>query len=371
MKCSIRTLAIVGMLASSGGCRADDDASDGATGVDTTHDPASTSDDASTTATTSTSTTTDATSTTTAPTSGDASTTAADDTGTGTGGTEENKFVGNITTQGMVRPDFIEYWNQITPENEGKWGSVEATRDVMNWAPLDAVYQYAMEHDIPFKQHAMVWGSQQPGWIAGLPANEQAEEVQEWIAAFCERYPETAIIDVVNEPPPHTTPPYVEAIGGAGASGYDWIIWSFQTTREHCPGSILVLNDYNVLRWDTANFVSIVDAVKDSGYIDALGAQAHGLETIALSELQTNLQMVLDTGLPLYISEYDLDIADDTLQRDVMAEQFPVFWQTEGIVGITLWGYIHGATWKPDTGLIRDDEHRPAMTWLLDYLADQ
>ena len=40
----------------------------------------------------------------------------------------------------QVRSDFITYWDQITPENEGKWGSVEGTRDQMNWAALDACY---------------------------------------------------------------------------------------------------------------------------------------------------------------------------------------------------------------------------------------
>ena len=33
------------------------------------------------------------------------------------------KFVGNIATSGAVRSDFDTYWNQITPENEGKWGT--------------------------------------------------------------------------------------------------------------------------------------------------------------------------------------------------------------------------------------------------------
>src|SRR5690625_5150678 len=42
-------------------------------------------------------------------------------------------FVGNITTNGQVRSDFIQYWDQITPENEGKWGSVEGSRDNYNW----------------------------------------------------------------------------------------------------------------------------------------------------------------------------------------------------------------------------------------------
>lgn len=136
------------------------------------------------------------------------------------------------------------------------------------------------------------------------------------------------LIDVVNEPPPHTTPPYIQALGGAGSSGYDWIIWSFQKTRQYCPDSTLILNDYNVLRWNTDIFVSIVNAVKGSGYIDAIGAQAHGLETLPIGELRNNLNKVIGTGLPIYISEYDVNIADDNQQLAVMREQFPLFYET-------------------------------------------
>jgi endo-1,4-beta-xylanase len=288
--------------------------------------------------------------------------------GGGAGGSAIGKFVGNITTSGQVRSDFAQFWDQITPENEGKWGSVEATRDVMNWGPLDAVYNYAQQHGIPFKQHNFVWGSQQPGWITSLPPSEQAAEVEEWIRLFCERYPDTALIDVVNEPPPHTTPPYIDAIGGTGATGYDWIIWSFQKARQYCPNATLILNDFNVLRFDTDRFIGIVNAVKGSGFIDALGAQAHGLETQSMSELQTNLNKVLATGLPLYITEYDVDLADDNQQRTVMQQQITLFANTPQVHGITLWGYIYGSTWKPNTGLIRNGTFRPAMTWLMDFV---
>ena len=36
-----------------------------------------------------------------------------------------NKFLGNITTMGQVRSDFDLYWDQLTPENETKWESIE------------------------------------------------------------------------------------------------------------------------------------------------------------------------------------------------------------------------------------------------------
>ncbi|HMJ55835.1 MAG TPA: endo-1,4-beta-xylanase [Polyangiaceae bacterium] len=281
------------------------------------------------------------------------------------------KFVGNITTSGAVRSDFIRYWDQITPENEGKWGSVEATRGTMNWAGLDAVYNYAQQQGIPFKQHTLVWGSQQPSWISSLSPSEQAAEVEEWIRLFCERYPNVALIDVVNEPPPHTTPPYMNAIGGAGSTGYDWIIWSFQKARQYCPRAILILNDYNILRWaDADNFITIANAVKGSGYIDALGSQSHGQETQTLSDLQTRLNNLIAVGLPIYISEYDVSIQDDAQQQMIMEQQFTLFWNTPQIKGITLWGYVYGSTWSqaPYSGLIRNDTPRPAMTWLMNFL---
>jgi len=81
------------------------------------------------------------------------------------GGTIPNaKFVGNITHQGQIPSDFSQYWDQITCENEGKWASVEATRDVMNWSGIDRAYNYAKQHGLPYKQHTFVWGAQYPSW---------------------------------------------------------------------------------------------------------------------------------------------------------------------------------------------------------------
>lgn len=277
------------------------------------------------------------------------------------------KFAGNITTSGKVRGDFAQYWNQLTPENEGKWGSVERTRDVMDWTALDAAHAYASMHGLAFKQHTFVWGQQAPGWLSGLAPAEQAAEVEEWIRLFCERYPDVAMIDVVNEPD-HATPSFIGALGGAGASGHDWVLWAFRAAREHCPNAILILNDYNVLRWDTDKFLAIARKVQAAGLLDAIGAQSHGLETQPIAELTANLAKLVALGVPIYISEYDVNLADDAQQRAVMAEQFTLFWTTPEIVGVTLWGYVYGATWKPETGLLRNDVPRPALTWLMDYL---
>ncbi|HEY6724751.1 MAG TPA: endo-1,4-beta-xylanase, partial [Polyangiaceae bacterium] len=263
---------------------------------------------------------------------------------------------------------FSTYWDQITPENAGKWGSVQSNASSdFNWATLDAVYDYAQRTGIIFKQHTFVWGSQQPGGNIG------EAEVKNWMQEFCARYPNTPLIDVVNEPPPHTTPAYANSIGGGTNGNWQWIVNAFNWAREACPDSILILNDYNNIEWADQNqhFINIAKTVLNAGApIDAVGAQAHGLTNGVSTDTMKNLITKLhnDTGLPVYITEYDIAQPDDQGQLQKYQEHMPFFLDTEWIHGITIWGWIYGSTWVNGSGLIRDGNPRPAMTWLMQEL---
>jgi endo-1,4-beta-xylanase len=288
--------------------------------------------------------------------------------GAGAGGI--TKFVGNISTSGAIRTGFVTYWNQFSPENEGKWGSVQPAQGTFNWAALDREYAYAQTNNIIFKEHNFIWGNQQPAWVNS--GNAQSA-VQAWMNAFCQRYPNTRLIDVVNEPPPHTTPAYISGIGGTGASGYDWIVNAFKWARAACPNAILILNDFNTIELtaDNNRIIDIANRVKAAGGpIDAVGAQGHGAYQIATSTVKGFIDKITQqTGLPVYITEYDINVADDTQQRNIMQDQFTMFWNDANVKGITLWGYIVGATWLPNTGLQQTNgTMRPAMAWLMTFL---
>ncbi|WP_437849325.1 endo-1,4-beta-xylanase [Sorangium sp. So ce302] len=301
---------------------------------------------------------------------------ASSSTSTGAGGSEPTgKFVGNITTRGAVRDGFANYWNQITPENEGKWGEVEKSRGNKDWSKLDRIYKYAQDNNIIFKHHVFVWGSQQPSWVGSLPGNEQQAAVRDWMKSFCERYPKTKYIDVVNEPPPHTTPSYKNGIGGDGASGWDWIVNSFKWAREFCPNAVLILNDYNNIEYqnDHNNFMKIARAVIAAGApVDAIGAQAHDAYKINTNTVKGFVDGLASLGKPVYITEYDIGEANDNRQKQIMEEQFTMYWNHPSVQGITLWGYIVGTTWRDNTGIQYDDNRmRPAMQWLMEFLDRQ
>ena len=279
------------------------------------------------------------------------------------------RFLGNIIG-GYTPSDFATYWNQVTPENAGKWGSVEGTMDVMQWGSLDNAYNFAKANGFPFKQHAFVWGQQQPAWITTLTPQEQNEQVVAWIQTYCERYPDTQMIDVVNEPL-HAPPSYASSIGGGGTTGWDWVIWSFEKARAHCPNAKLILNDYNIINNNSAtdSYLAIINLLKTRGLIDGIGEQGHFLETTPVETLTSNLNKLHATGLPIYISEYDVNIADPAAQREKYMEQFPVLWTHPGVQGITFWGYRQGEIWRENAYLIESNgTERPALTWLKGYV---
>ena len=281
------------------------------------------------------------------------------------------KFLGNIIA-GSVPTDFKNYWNQVTPENSGKWGSVEAIRDDMNWDQLDMAYDFAKDNGLPFRQHTFVWGQQQPAWMSTLNAEEQKAEVEEWIKAYCERYPLTDYIDVVNEPL-HAVPNYSSALGGSGTTGWDWIVWTFEKAREYCPNAKLYINDYNIVSNDasTNNYLSIINVLKERDLIDGIGEQGHFMETTPVNTIEANLDKFFQTELPVHITEFDLNIASDSQQEAKYKELFPVLWEHPAVHGITLWGYRQGNIWREDAYLVRSNNtERPAMTWLKSYVAE-
>jgi endo-1,4-beta-xylanase len=288
-----------------------------------------------------------------------------------------NKFLGNITTRGQVRTDFMKYWNQITGENEHKWSSIEGTRDKMNWGGGDRIVTFAKEQGIPWKFHTLAWGGQCPSWVTGLSKEEQLAEVTEWFDEAKKHYPDIPMIDVVNEAYEanggrHAPAPFREALGGAGTTGFDWIIKCFKMARERWPNAILIYNDYNTCEYNNeVNWqVKMANAMKAANApMDAIGLQAHDAWRISTATVKSNIDKIAATGYPMFVTEYDIGQSDDAAQKKVMEEQMTMFWNHPKILGVTYWGYLVGATWRTGTGLLNSSgTERPALTWLVDYI---
>jgi endo-1,4-beta-xylanase len=287
----------------------------------------------------------------------------------------KDKFLGNIIA-GSVPASFNTYWNQVTPENSAKWGSVEGTRNTMNWAQLDTAYNQAQSSGFKFKAHTLVWGSQYPAWITSLTPAEQRTEIEEWMTLLAARYPNLWALDVVNEPI-KTPLPFKNALGGDGATGWDWVITSFQLARTKFPNARLLINEYGTENDASARnqMLEIISLLKARGLIDGIGIQAHAfnLDHMTAAQMTTCLEAYAATGLDLYITELDIRgigaTRTEAAQSAKYQELFPVMWTHPAVKGITLWGYITGQTWMTDSGIMTSDgAERAALTWLKGYV---
>ncbi|MCR6652035.1 MAG: endo-1,4-beta-xylanase [Cellvibrionaceae bacterium] len=282
-----------------------------------------------------------------------------------------NRFLGTAPGSNADYIHAATYFNQVTPEDAGKWGSVEAARDVMDWTALDQAYDFAQSNGFPFKLHTLIWGQQAPAWMDNLSPQEQLEEIHEWMSLLAQRYPNIDSIDVVNEPL-HTPPTFTQALGGAGVTGWDWVVTSFELAREYFPDAQLLINDYQVLILEqfSYEYLEVITPLLERGLLDGIGVQAHFLERADVATVAASLANLAATGLPIYVSEFDLNIANDALHANRMRDLFTTFWNNSSVVGLTNWGHLQGDVWQEHAYLIRaDGSHRPGFDWMLCYYA--
>lgn len=326
------------------------------------------------------------------------------------------KFLGNITTSSQIRSDMGTYWNQLTNENGCKWGSIHSVdangKSVFNFNGFDSCENgYKWAKAAPgrtFKFHALIWGSQKPNFLCtkknpSITKEKTLQYITEWFDAVAAKFPDLEYIDVVNEAiwsgdpvkgnyhsgyskpaagaegistdDPECGGTYiVQALGGDDIVNnkhqYNFVKKAFEMARERWPKAKLIYNDYNTLSWQMNEGIEMVQTLlKNGAPIDFYGQQAHDCKGMDKSTFESRMTKIHDAvGIPLLVSEYDIGEADDTKQKNDYANQIPFMWETPWIGGITIWGYINGATWAANTGIMeKDGRKRPAFTWLEEY----
>lgn len=145
------------------------------------------------------------------------------------------------------------------------------------------------------------------------------------------------------------------------------------------PNTKLLLNDYGIINDNaaTSSYLQIINVLKVRGLIDGIGVQGHRfeLESADTSVMKSNLDRLTATGLPVYISEFDLGnlgnsgTPDDNQQLQLYQKIFPILWKHPGVKGITVWDYLEGQTWQSTCYLVRSDgTARPTVLWLAQYV---
>jgi GH35 family endo-1,4-beta-xylanase len=319
------------------------------------------------------------------------------------------KFLGNITTRGQIQPNvgglrYEALWDQLTCENESKWGSIvnckvsSAQEGVQkwNWKNSDAHYKWCKENGVLFKFHCLLWTSQWPSCLANCSASELKQQVEYWMDAVAIKYPDLSMIDVVNEAirghaegteNGHSCADFKKLLSqalGNSTNPYDykWIAEAFRMARKRFPNAVLIYNDYNTFTWQKNDFIDLVASLVQQGApIDAYGHQSHDLDDYyknnqitnfgnTLKEIHNSITQKAGKELLCYITEFDISQGDDNTYETIMKNTFKPMWEADYVAGITIWGFVNGATWRDNTGLVTSSgADRSGMKWLKSYMA--
>ncbi|WP_434443174.1 endo-1,4-beta-xylanase [Lentzea sp. E54] len=265
--------------------------------------------------------------------------------------------VQHLESEADYRKVLTREFDSVTPENEMKWGVVEAVRGQYDWSGADAIVEYARKTGKSVRGHTLVWHSQLPDWVDDLDATELRGVVRQHIATEAGRYRgKIRAWDVVNE-----------AFNEDGTRrqtvfqdklGDRYIADALRWAHAADPKARLYINDYNVegINPKSDALYDLVRSLKRQGVpIHGVGIQAHlSIQYGFPSGVRENIARFAALGLDVAITEADVRIPLPVTPEklDTQASYFDQVWDAchavKRCVEFTTWGFTDRHSWVPD-----------------------
>jgi endo-1,4-beta-xylanase len=265
-----------------------------------------------------------------------------------------------VTSSALVHDDrrarlVATQFDSVTPEFEGTWRRLEPADGDERFGPLDAIVDFAADHHLGVRGHALVWDRSDalPRWVRSIadPAR-LAAVVDRHVRSVVGRYAgRVDRWDVVNEP--------LQATGDRlhrghllAVLGRRWIADAFRSAHAADPTASLWLNESNVER-DPGKATALVDLVgrlvADGVPIDGVGLQMHLLsgrptEPGVVASLVRRLRAL---GVEVAVTELDVPrpASGSTAAQAVAYRRVVDECRSAGCSEITTWGVDDGHTW--------------------------
>jgi endo-1,4-beta-xylanase len=247
-----------------------------------------------------------------------------------------------------------EQFNQISPENDLKWGLIHPREgaDGFNFEPADAYVNFGLTNHMYIVGHTLVWHGQAPNWVfqgtnlppqaanAPVPApttnaagtnavgsrrfgrsftgprasrEELLQRMRDHIHTVVGRYKgKIKVWDVVNE-----------AIADGGTNilrnslwleiiGPDFVAKAFEYAHEADPDAILRYNDYGLENpAKRQKLITLIKSLQEQHVpVMAIGSQTHVSVSSPSFEQEDQALAEMETlGLPIHITELDVNSA--------------------------------------------------------------
>jgi endo-1,4-beta-xylanase len=247
-----------------------------------------------------------------------------------------------------------ELFNRVVFENDLKWPSWESEFQATTRKALDVL----RSQDIAVRGHNLLWGCSEdecyPQDVPGLLSNPAALRTridQHFTDILGATRGKIVEWDVINEP-------------SAGKRlndvlGEDEMAAQLRRAKQLDPGARMIINDNSTLGEgnSTAEFMRLLKRVQAlGGPLEGIGHQGHFQYKLTPPEdLNARLNDFGALGVPLSITEFDVNLPDEKLQADYLRDFLTVIFANKHVDSFTMWGFWENRHWLPQAALYRSD----------------
>jgi len=254
------------------------------------------------------------------------------------------------------RKHILELFNAVTIGNHLKW---PVWRDLQKREVAKIAINWILENNLRLRGHNLVWPGKKftPADFSRKPdfgpsfSDSITKHIEEIVTYTKGKvYGWDVINEMMHEKDYFAVMPRTEAAA-----------W-FKLARKFDPGATLFINEYSMLNniASPKNIETYLAVIKElQGYgapIDAIGVQGHvGRQPRSPAQVLTDLDMFKLTGLPVQITEFDINSPDEELQADYTRDFLIACYSHPVVDGFTMWGFWEADHWKPYAAMFRKD----------------
>ena len=265
------------------------------------------------------------------------------------------RLLGTNPDDARYRDEVRRRFSLAVPENALKWP--ERERDPTLG---DRATSWLTEHGLPVRGHTLVWLMRE-----NLPADLRAQaDDPTVISERLDRHVRTTLEafrgrlsawDVVNDP-------YSADLLLRGDGREQLQPW-FAAAQSIDPATPRFLNLYGVLDNGGADLRRqefyerlISDLLAAKVPLDGLGLQCHQDRNLTSPErLNALIERFARFGLPIHITEFEVDVDDEKLQADWTRDALTVFASQPSVHAVLAWGFWAGDHHRPQAAMLRSD----------------
>ncbi|XP_019627089.1 PREDICTED: uncharacterized protein LOC109471978 [Branchiostoma belcheri] len=249
---------------------------------------------------------------------------------------------------------FFDNFEWAVLESNHKWKQNEPQEGQLQWARADRTMEMLESRGVTIRGHCVFWSvpDNVPDWLKGYSAAEVEQKCWKRVDDVVGRYSGRLAHWDVNNEMLHGS--FFRDKTGSSQIRYEM----FRKVKERDPSAKLFLNDYNVVTgyWSTRDYANqITEFLKNGAPVEGVGAQGHFGSRPDPLNVQYCLNTLASRGLPVWITELDIDEADEYVKADGYEDGLRAFFSHPAVEGVLLWGFWDQSHWKPDAAIVNGD----------------